>query len=87
MTIMGYFTSSVDNNVRLDVLSIIIGFFISLTSMMLYLWLLNYHSTYFFIFSLNLFNWYFASLCLEMILKTSPNSSTLPLKLHIYGMF
>ena len=58
MTMMGYFPSSVDNDVRLDVSSIVLRFFVSNNSKIMSYRFFNSCSTYCFSSSLNFIHWY-----------------------------
>ena len=67
MNTMVYFRSSVDNTVGLDVLSMVIGSFMSHNNTMMSSGLGNYCITDCYIFSLNVLNWSFAYLCSGVI--------------------
>ena len=86
ITVTGSFSSSVDISVFIGVFSTVSGYFTPCTRAMIYYVFWNSSSTYCFSFLLNFLNWYFSSLCLDVVPKTVPKFSTLPLKFLINGV-
>ena len=87
MTMMVYFPYSLDNAVGTDVWIMVIGYFIQLNNTMISSGLWNSFRMYCFRLTINVLNWYLASLYLVVVPKNAPNYSTLPLKLRIEGVF
>ena len=87
ITTIGYFLSSADSYVDFYVFKTFVGHFKLLTIPMMYWGFWNSLRMYCFSFSLNLLYWSLNSLCSDVFPKTTPKSSTYPLKLQIDDMY
>ena len=86
VTTMGYFLYSVDHYVVLVFFGMVVWSFMSLINTWMSSGFKKYFSTYYFSFSLNCLNLYYASICQAVVPKTTPNYNTLPLKSRNEGV-
>ena len=84
---IGYFSSSPDSAVGLDMFKTVIVSFKYMTRMMMSSGFWNSIRIYCFSFSINFLYWSLASLCSDVVPKTVPKSSTSPLKLLVGDVY